>query len=168
MSDPGYHDLPSNGLHLQRRVTDLRTARPMKIKLPGSESCLVLESSLCYALRNWIKPIPEDFHFLEQPLIRGRQVVSKLATWLNHQRQLRILVKTRRRIIPNRIASKPLRRVKVTPFVPLGFCSISGIPKSGRSEMVKVPSLSYFFAFPYQWFFKDCFIPPSSSYLNVL
>ena len=31
---------------------------------------------------------------LEQPLIviRGRQVVLKLATWLNHQRQLRILV----------------------------------------------------------------------------
>ncbi|CAK7328603.1 unnamed protein product [Dovyalis caffra] len=55
MSDPGYHDLPSNGLHLQRRVTDLRTARPMKIKLPGSESCLVLESSLCLSCPSFLR-----------------------------------------------------------------------------------------------------------------
>ncbi|KAL0386703.1 UNVERIFIED_CONTAM: hypothetical protein Slati_4585800 [Sesamum latifolium] len=60
----------------------------------------------CQTLRNWIKPIPaptSGFLFLEQPLIRGRQVVFKASTWLNHQRQLRILVKTRRRVIPNRI-----------------------------------------------------------------
>lgn len=46
------------------------------------------------------------------------------------------------------IQGQPLIRVKVTPFVLLGFCSISGIPKSGRSKMVKVPSLTYFPAFP--------------------
>lgn len=57
MSDPGYHDLPSNGLHLQRRVTDLRTARPMKIKLPGSKSCLVLESSLMPLMSFFPEPI---------------------------------------------------------------------------------------------------------------
>ena len=93
-------------------------ARMMKKKGPWprvtitKEECIslwkpwrrALIKDTCQTLRNWIKPIPAPTSgFILSGATLKRETSGFKASHVNHQRQLIILVKTRRRIIHNRI-----------------------------------------------------------------